>query len=180
VSAEKNHRPEWKTHLEAETGNKLALCYQCGKCTAGCPMAEFYDVQPNEMIRMLQSGDIESALKSRSIWLCASCKTCETRCPQGYSVARTMDALRSQAIKRDDITTEKNTQIFHREFLALIRRYGRLSEPWLVAFYKLGSMKLFDDVLLGLDMGIKGKLNPIPEKIHGHEEIKRIFEKCGM
>jgi heterodisulfide reductase subunit C len=162
------------------TGKKLALCYQCGKCTAGCPMAEFFDVQPNEIIRLLQAGKIEEALKSRSIWLCVSCRTCEARCPQGYSVADTMDALRAMALENAGEAAEKNTRLFHNEFLALVRRYGRMSEPWLVAFYKLGSLKLFDDVLLGLDMGMKGKLNPIPEKIRGHEEIKRIFEKCGM
>ena len=73
--------------LEKETGENVYLCYQCVKCTSGCPMAEHFDYTPNQIMRAVQLGQ-EEILSSRTLWLCASCNVCTTRCPQGLDVAR--------------------------------------------------------------------------------------------
>ena len=65
--------------IQEETGQNVYLCYQCVKCTSGCPMAEHFDLEPNQVMRMVQFGD-ESVLESKTIWTCASCLTCSTRC----------------------------------------------------------------------------------------------------
>ena len=61
--------------IQEETGQNVYLCYQCVKCTSGCPLADHFDLEPNQVMRLVQFGD-ESVLESRTIWTCASCLTC--------------------------------------------------------------------------------------------------------
>ncbi|MCP4334095.1 MAG: heterodisulfide reductase, partial [Gammaproteobacteria bacterium] len=63
------------------TGDSAFMCYQCVKCTNGCPMADQFDLSPHQIMRSVQLNDI-SVLDCKSIWLCVSCYTCATRCPQ--------------------------------------------------------------------------------------------------
>ncbi|MCP5000544.1 MAG: 4Fe-4S dicluster domain-containing protein, partial [Hyphomicrobiales bacterium] len=67
------------------TGDNAFMCYQCVKCTSGCPMADQFDLSPHQIMRSVQLNDI-SVLDSKSIWLCVSCYTCATRCPQKIDV----------------------------------------------------------------------------------------------
>lgn len=78
---------------------KIMNCYQCGKCTAGCPVADHMDIVPNEMVRLVMLGEIEKLLSSKAIWLCTSCFQCGTRCPKGIEVHRIFEALRSIALR---------------------------------------------------------------------------------
>lgn len=78
---------------------KIMNCYQCGKCTAGCPVADYMDIVPNEMMRLVMLGEIEKLLSSKAIWLCTSCFQCGTRCPKGIEVHRVFEALRSIALR---------------------------------------------------------------------------------
>jgi len=84
--------------VEKISGQKLLACYQCGKCSAGCPMAAYMDVLPNQMIRMAQLGMREQLLATRSIWMCVSCLTCNSRCPKGIRIAEVFEALRKAAL----------------------------------------------------------------------------------
>ena len=76
------------------SGQDLLACYQCGKCSAGCPMAKYMDILPNQMIRFAQLGLEEALLSSNAIWLCVSCLTCNTRCPKGVKIAEVIEAIR--------------------------------------------------------------------------------------
>mgnify|MGYP001567765430 FL=1 len=91
--------------IEKISGQKLLACYQCGKCSAGCPMAAHMDVMPNQIIRMAQLGMQEQLLATRAIWLCVSCMTCNTRCPKDIRIAEVIESLRETALRngqRDD------------------------------------------------------------------------------
>ncbi|MFL7807317.1 MAG: 4Fe-4S dicluster domain-containing protein, partial [Anaerolineae bacterium] len=68
--------------VERRSGQNLARCYQCGKCSAGCPIAFEMDYPPHQVIRGVQMGMRDLVLASSTIWLCAACETCSTRCPQ--------------------------------------------------------------------------------------------------
>lgn len=85
--------------VEEISGQNLLACNQCGKCSAGCPVVAAMDILPNQVIRMAQLG-MEEVLESNTIWICASCLTCATRCPKGVDVPRLMEALRQIALRQ--------------------------------------------------------------------------------
>ncbi len=89
-----NIHNSFKTKVQRISGQNLMACYQCGKCSAGCPMAAYMDIPPNQMIRLAQLGFEEELLNSKAIWMCVSCLTCNTRCPKGVKIAETIEAMR--------------------------------------------------------------------------------------
>jgi heterodisulfide reductase subunit C len=89
---------ELAQRIQDELGENVYLCYQCVKCTSGCPVGEFFDWQPNQIMRALQLGQEDIALESQTPWLCASCQTCSTRCPQGLDITAIMEFLTREAL----------------------------------------------------------------------------------
>jgi heterodisulfide reductase subunit C len=85
--------------VEETSGQDLLACNQCGKCSAGCPVVAAMDILPSQVIRMAQLG-MEEVLESNTIWICASCLTCVTRCPKGVDVPRLMEALRQVSLRK--------------------------------------------------------------------------------
>lgn len=93
------------------SGQNLLVCYQCGKCSAGCPVVSKMDILPNQIIRFVQLGLKDELLQSRSIWICASCMTCNTRCPKGINIAEVFEAIRQIILRKrqDHVHIEKLT-----------------------------------------------------------------------
>ena len=89
----RNLRGDFVRQVETISGETLLACNQCGKCSAGCPAAFSMDLLPNQVIRLAQLG-VEDVLQSQTIWTCAACLTCVTRCPKGVDLPRVMEALR--------------------------------------------------------------------------------------
>ena len=85
--------------IERLSGQDLLACYQCGKCSAGCPMAKHMDILPNQMIRFAQMGLKDELLASNASWLCVSCYTCNTRCPKGVKIAEVIEAIRQVQLR---------------------------------------------------------------------------------
>jgi len=89
--------------VEELSGQNLLACYQCGKCSAGCPAVSDMDILPNQIIRYAQLGFKEELKQSKSIWICASCFTCNARCPKGINIAEVIEAIRQILLrKRED------------------------------------------------------------------------------
>jgi len=82
------------------SGQNLGACYQCGRCSAGCPVVEDMDIVPSEVIRLLQLGQLEPVLRSQTIWICASCLQCASRCPKGVEFSSICDALRAIVLRQ--------------------------------------------------------------------------------
>lgn len=94
---------QFKSKLAEEvyniTGENVYLCYFCGECSGGCPFAEFMDFLPHQAMKMIQLDD-ERVLGSKTIWYCASCFTCTSRCPRGLDITRVMEGLRVILLRR--------------------------------------------------------------------------------
>ncbi len=85
--------------IERLSGQDLLACYQCGKCSAGCPMAKYMDMLPSQMIRFAQLGLKDELLASNASWLCVSCFTCNTRCPKGVKIAEVIESIRQVQLR---------------------------------------------------------------------------------
>jgi heterodisulfide reductase subunit C len=161
-----------------KSGEDLSLCYQCLKCTAGCPTAPYMDIRPNNIIRMIQMGMKKEVLESSAIWLCVSCETCGTRCPNKIDIGVLMDALREMAIEEGVAAKERNIHLLHEAFVQSIRRGGRVHEATMLIDYKLRSKDFMTDLIPGMMLFMKGKIPLLPSSVKEKDEIKRIFEKC--
>jgi len=158
-------------------GVPIQGCYHCRKCTAGCPIAFAMEYNPNKIIKMIQMGMRDKVLSSSTIWLCASCETCVTRCPNDVDIARMMDVLREMAIESQVDVKEKNILKFHEAFLSSVKMGGRINEPTMIAHYKLKSGDLFSDLGVGLSMFMKGKLSIFSPKTKDIKSVRKIFEE---
>lgn len=99
----KKIRDSFVDKVQELSGQNLLACYQCGKCSAGCPAVDEMDILPNQIIRYAQLGLKEELLGSKAIWICASCLTCNARCPKGINIAEVIEALRQILLrKRED------------------------------------------------------------------------------
>lgn len=169
---------DFRTLVGKLSGQPLSQCYQCGKCTAGCPVSFAMDVVPNRVIRMVQAGLKDEVLRCQSIWICATCSTCTARCPEGVDPARVMEVLRIMAGKEGIPAPGRgrDVSIFNRIFLKSVRSNGRMFEAGTMAGFNVKSLHLLREASTGMHMFIKGKLKLLPEKIRNRKEIDNIFE----
>ena len=163
--------------VQSRSGEKPSRCYQCRKCTNGCPLAFAMDLKPNQVMRAIQLGLEDEILGSSTIWICASCQTCTTRCPNDIDIAHVMDTLRQLSGESEVPAAEQKIVKFHRAFLDSIRRHGRLFELGMVGRYKLISMDFFGGARIGMEMVRKGKLKFLPAGIKAKREVRRMFDK---
>lgn len=149
-------------------------CYQCYKCSSGCPVNEWMDKKPAQLMLLLQLGRVDEVLNSKSIWFCASCWSCEVRCPNGINITEIIDQLRIAAQKGKYSVAEKNILLFHRLFLLMIKYFGRVPESALMAVYNFMTRKPFRDLSLGFFLFKKGRLSLFPRFVNVRR-IRKIF-----
>ena len=163
--------------VEKLSGSSVRRCFQCGKCSAGCPMRSFMEHPPNRIVRLLQLGQYERVLAGRSIWYCASCETCSSRCPNKVDLAGIMDALRKCSWDAQGHSKESLVQLANKLFLDNVRAYGRQYEMRLAAAFNIRSGKLLKDFMLGPKLITKGKLKMFHQKNKNLNEIEQIFKR---
>ena len=163
--------------VEELSNTSVRSCFQCGKCTAGCPMATFMDHPPNRVVRLLQLGQWKRIVAGRSIWYCASCETCTTRCPNKVDLTSIMDALRKLSWDYEGSSKESYVQLANKLFLQNIRTYGRQYEMRLAAVFNVKSGQFLKDLMLGPKLISKGKLKMFQQKNKNLAEIEKIFNR---
>ena len=154
-------------------------CYQCLTCTLGCPLAFAMDIYPHEILQYCQLGAKEKVLGSSTIWVCASCETCATRCPNEIEIVALMDLLRIMAVTEGLVA--EGEAIVNDVFLDEIRKRGRVHELSFIVTLKRKTGGLFrldkDEMRLGLEMFRRGKLKLLPTKIKDTDVIKTLFSR---
>ncbi|HEX2921843.1 MAG TPA: 4Fe-4S dicluster domain-containing protein [Bacteroidales bacterium] len=177
---ERNSLAYW---IEKNTEIHSMKCYQCGKCTAGCPVASEMDIAPSMVMRLLQTENQlndDKILRSYSIWLCLTCEMCLSRCPMEIDIPSIMDYLRQRSLaEKKENKKARNIISFHRSFLNSIRLTGRLFEFGLILDYKRRSMKLMQDIALAPKMITRGKLHFIPGLVRDRAHLSGIFRKTS-
>jgi heterodisulfide reductase subunit C len=164
-------------HVKEESGAEIDRCYQCLTCSLGCPSAFAMDYLPHQIVRMAQIGLRQEVLTSSTIWVCADCQTCATRCPNEVDLVGMMDVLREISL-REGLAKERAVVDFHRIFLGNIEQWGRQHELSLIIKLKLKTRDLFSDLPSGIKMLKKGKLKLLPERFKEIKNVRDIFRRA--
>ena len=159
--------------VERENGSNVYLCYQCVRCSSGCPVVEHMDLMPNQVMRAIQFND-ESVLKAKTPWVCAACQTCTTHCPQGLDIAGVMDVLRIETRRRKIKPPVREVELFTQVFLRFIGALGRLYEAGLMAAMNMLTLQPLKDMDLGVPMILKRKIRLLPEFVRPPRRVKPV------
>jgi len=163
--------------LEALTGEKALLCTQCKKCTLCCPSAYAMRMKPHELMRAVQLGLSEEIFWSGTIWVCLSCETCNTRCPQGINILRLINGLREWSKQVDSYNPYPAAPLLHRIFMALVKRFGKAYPLGLVLLAHLAMLTPFKDMDMASPMLRRGKLKLLPHKSSGVKELRQVMAR---
>ena len=146
-------------------GENAYKCYQCKRCTSGCPVARYADMHPAMIMRAVQLGQLDMVFDDRFIWLCTGCETCTTRCPQSIDIAAIMDELKIIARREGRIPAGTPSAAMLKMNYDSFVRWGRMWEVELITrdvLKRPGSAKNW--FTLGPKMMLKGKVNPMLRK----------------
>ena len=170
---------EFRAEVEKLSGQNLGDCYQCGKCSGGCPVLPDLDLSPNRLLRMVQLGLEDEALRNETVWCCAACGTCDSRCPMGVEILRIIDVLRGMARTRNvpPPATAGRVLTFYRSFLDCVQEFGRLSEVALMGSYNMNSGRLWTNMVKAPWFFLKGKVSLSPHKIRQIDRLQRAFKR---
>ena len=166
----------------------LSACFQCKKCSGGCPLTFAMDLLPDQVIRLALLGQTEQVLSCQTIWVCSSCQTCTTRCPNNIDIAGSMDWLKEEALRRGISVPQPEVATFYRAFLdTVLAGGGRLSEARLLTRFfllkmrhRLDARELAANARLGWKLMKQGRL-PLtgPTSVKEIWEIKAIYQQSG-
>jgi len=168
---------QFQETVQQLSGQDIRRCYFCQKCSVGCPTAFAMDVQPAQLLKMVQLDMKEAVLNCSAMWLCVGCETCGTRCPNGISIAPVMDVLKQMALVEGYDPAGRKSLAFHRSFVDSIYYLGRVHEITMLAEYKLRSLDLLSDLDLGLQMSLRSKLALMPKRVKRLREVREMLSR---
>ncbi len=169
--------------IQAESGVNISACFGCKKCSNGCPVQFAMDLHPYQVVRYAQFGQADRLKDCETIWICSSCQTCVTRCPNDVDIPRLMDYLKETVAKEHRLTRQKRVLQFHRTFLREIKTRGRIFEASLMTRQMILSGdfvnpgKVIKTVRLGVAMLRRGRLRIVPDRVKDRKWIKALFDE---
>ena len=172
----------WDQVATFPDGYKVKNCIQCGTCTGTCPVSHAMDITPRQIVALFRAGYLEDILRSRSLWICASCYACTVRCPVGIRVTDNLYALKRVAGKMGIFPKKFPVHALSEAFVGNIRHYGRNWELWLGMKYYLTTRptRLLSPSLqrFALDMFRRKRLAVLPTQIKHIGELRAIIDKA--
>ena len=173
----------WDQVATFPDGFRIRDCIQCGTCTGSCPVAHAMDVSPREIVALFRAGFLEDILRSRSIWICASCYACTVRCPQGIRVTDSVYALKRVATQRGIFPKTFPAHAISEAFVGNVNRFGRNWELWFGLRYYLSThpTRLVSPNVqrFALRMLKRRRLGLRPPRIRAMKEVRAIIAKAG-
>lgn len=172
----------WDQVATFPDGFKIRDCIQCGTCTGSCPVAHAMDITPRELVALFRAGFLEDILRSRAIWICASCYACTVRCPQGIRVTDSVYALKRVAAKMNIFPRAFPAHALSAAFVGNIHSFGRNWELWFGLRYYLATRptRLLSPTIrkFALRMLKRRRLGLHPVRVRGMKEIRAIIDKA--
>ncbi len=161
-------------------GGRLNQCIQCGVCTGTCPVSYTMDYSPRAAVALFRAGAIETLLRSRTLWICASCYHCTTRCPAGIKITDLLYALKRISIDKKILPYKFPLFAMSETFVNMVRKFGRNHEMGLLARYFLltSPFKMLSRIGLGFTLLSRGRLPWRPHKIKGIRELQRMISRA--
>lgn len=163
---------------EVPGSERIARCLQCGTCTGSCPVSYAMDISPRMVIALIRAGEMDKIFRSRTIWICASCYMCTTRCPQAIRITDLFYALKRTAMDAGVYPDRFPVYRLSKNFVRMINRYGRNNELRLLVLYYLqrNPFQLLHLLPLGIQLLSKGRVSLFPKKLRGVRAIRKILE----
>ena len=172
----------WDQVATFPDGFKIRDCIQCGTCTGSCPVAHAMDVTPRELVALFRAGFLEDVLRSRSIWICASCYACTVRCPQGIRVTDSVYALKRLATEKGIFPKSFPGHALSEAFVSNIHTFGRNWELWFGVKYFLSTRPtglLSRDIQkFAIRMLRRKRLGLKPGRVRHMKEVRAIIRKA--
>ncbi len=167
----------FRQQIERLSGQNTNLCYQCSKCSAGCPMAKWMDLKPAQLMHSIRLDREDRVLNSTAIWLCVGCETCTSRCPQQVEPAAVMTAARVLAAHKGVTPSVKEVSIYYRGFVDNMRLNGKIHDASVAGITQLLTGQLRDNLPLAWKLLVRGrvKLPPLPL---GGGEFRRLYNSA--
>ena len=162
-------------------GERIRKCIQCGTCTGSCPVSYAMDLSPRELIARFRAGDIETILRSRTIWICASCYACTVRCPMEIRITDLLYALKRVAMDKKLRPKQFPIYALSEAFAKSVKIFGRNWKVGLLTVFFLRSLRWADLITmapLGLKMLRKGRFGLLPERISRQKDLRKIIERA--
>lgn len=162
-----------------KSGQKLLECLQCGKCTAGCPIASEKVGGPRQLIAAIILGLKEQALQDPTWLYCISCGTCASRCPVEINMIAVSTALCEMATQEKIPLPEPHIHLFEELFLKSVLKNGRVQELRTVMEFNLRTLQPMKDFSQGLTLMRQGAISPFeilkgPKK---NQAVARLFSR---
>ncbi len=176
INLQGSYNEDFIKEVELRSGQQISKCYQCGNCGASCNYTWAFDYPVNQIMRLIQLGQKEIVIKSRSIWQCAACTACTTRCPCNIEVTKVMETLRVMAEEERAISL-KDVESFYTDFLKSVKLFGRVFEAGLLPLFNIKRGTLLRDMDLAPKVMRLRKIHFIPKVIKGRKEVSEIYER---
>ena len=119
--------------IKERSGTDTKKCMKCGKCSGRCPVYKDMDIKPHQFVSMIEKGEIDKLLNSKSLYVCLSCFACLERCPRGVAPANVIEAIRDiverqqngDAVKPEDIPALIEDGVPQQLLVSLFRKYKK-------------------------------------------------------
>jgi len=172
----------WDQVATFPKGFKIRDCIQCGTCTGSCPVAHAMDITPRELVALFRAGFLEEVLRSRALWMCASCYACTVRCPQGIRITDSVYALKRVASQKGIFPHTFPAHALSEAFVGNIHSFGRNWELWFGLRYYLATrpQRLVSATIqkFAVRMLRRRRLGLLPTRVRGMKEVRAIIAKA--